>query len=105
MGINEDKIVKEILDKCKKKNIRVHYILKFNSGIYKEMDYFIAPPVEDVGGERIGCRNGYSYKSNSIFKRIKKDSLGSGIILGMMVNLWKFIEIKILIKTLVMEKR
>ena len=80
MGTNEDKIVKEILDKCKKKNIRVHYILKFNSGIYKEMDYFIAPPVEDVGGERIGCRKGYSYMSNSIFKRLKENSLGSGMI-------------------------
>ena len=81
MDTNEDKIVKEILDKCKKKNIRVHFILKFNSGVYKSLDHFIAPPIEDVGGERIGCRMGYSYKSNSIFKRIKKDSLGSGVLL------------------------
>ena len=56
MSTNDDKIVKEILDKCKKKNIRVHFILKFNSGVYKCLDYFIAPPIEDVGGERIGCR-------------------------------------------------
>ena len=75
MDRNEDQIVKEILDKCKKKNIRVHYILKFNS------DYFIAPPIEDVGSANVGCRMGYSYKSNSILKRIKKSSIGSGVLL------------------------
>ena len=35
MDTNEDKIEKLILDKCKCKNIRVHYILKVNNDIYK----------------------------------------------------------------------
>ena len=71
------KVVKEIIDKCNKKNIRVDYIVKVNSRLYN-MEYFIAPPIKDVGGINFGCRRGYSYNSKSIFKRLKKASLGSG---------------------------
>lgn len=80
MTITDDKIAKEILDKCKRKGIKVRYILKVNHDFYKkEMDYFIGPVIEDENEIRFGCMQGYGYKSNSILKRLKKTSIGSGL--------------------------
>lgn len=79
MDTNENKIVNKILKKCEKKGIKVRYILKVNHDFYKkEMDYFIGP-VLDENEIRWGCMVGYGYKSNSILKRLKKTSIGSGL--------------------------
>ena len=79
MDTDENKIVNEILKKCEKKGIKVRYILKENHDFYKkEMDYFIGPVIEDENEIRFGCIEGYGYKSNSILKRLKKASIGSG---------------------------
>lgn len=53
--------VQEILDICEKKKIRVMYILKIKTNDVYKMDYFIAPPIEDMGGLVFGGRHGYSY--------------------------------------------
>lgn len=79
MDTDENKIVNEILKKCEKKGIKVRYILKVNHDFYKkEMDYFIGPELKE-SEIRWGCMVGYGYKSNSILKRLKKTSIGSGL--------------------------
>ena len=90
MEEKEDLIIKEILTQCKKKKIRVQFILKVNYDGCKarNMDYFIAPPEEDVGGVCFGGRHGYSYDCKS--KAIRKDSIGMGEILP---NSEQFIEV------------
>lgn len=70
-----EKTVQEILDICEKKKIRVVYILKIKTNNVCKMDYFIAPPPEDMGGPCFWGCNGYSYNCKT--KKIEKDSIPS----------------------------
>lgn len=74
-----EEIVNEILEICQEKNIRVLYILKLNSKDIYNIDYFIAPPQEDVGGPVFGGCYGYSYNSKT--KKLKKESIGSAFLI------------------------
>ena len=87
MENNDLEIVKEILEKCSEKKIRVQFILRINM---KDMgvDYFIAPPIEDVGGIICGGRKGYGYNCKT--KKLKKCSMGSA---DLEYNSDKYIEV------------